>query len=824
MKGIAFVSGLISALLTFGTLPAPAQVLSDNTTNTTVNLNGNNFNILNGIQKGNNLFHSFKEFSIPSGGEAIFKNSNNIVNIINRVTGGNISNIDGLIKANGNANLFLINPAGIVFGENASLDISGSFLGSTAESILFEDGFEFSAVNAQSAPLLTLSVPLGLQMGSNSGSITVQGNGHAITGGAFFPLNLNDTATGLKVSQGETLGLIGNAINLIGGIIRVPGGNIQLSSIEEGRLKLDNSSPSWQFDTSQVQKFANINLLEKSLVDTSGIITGDIQLQARNITLKDASAVIIQNNGTQPSGNITLNATDTILIADEFRNAPDRVTPFGTITGIAFSRLTTETLGTGKAGDIFISSGNLFLKDVGLVLTRTYSTGDTGSIDVNIGELIEIDGFSSFIQDVASSIAVANFGNGDAKEINISAQNFNVLNGALLTSSNFSSAQGGDIQINVSESLTMSGFSQTDTSLISSLALRTGNSGNVTINTSKLEIFDFANIGTSTWAEGSAGKLTINASESINISGVGSAIDSSAPVLNEIFRQTLGLPDLPSGDSGSIVVNTPGLTVTDSGVVSVDNQGLGNSGNIEINTDQIFLDNKGNINAFSASGKGGSVRLNIQDSLLLRNTSSINTEAKSTGNGGNITINSPVIAGFENSDIIANAVEGNGGNINITTQGIFGLEFRNELTEGSDITASSQLGVNGTVEINNISIDPSSGLTELPVKLADSSQQIAAGCSSNTGSTFVATGKGGVPHNPNQSLYLNRIWSDIRNLSQYRQRNSNSEVTTISNKLTIVEATGFMRNNKGEIELVALRNTPLRTKQLSECSGANHNL
>ncbi len=144
MKGIAFLSGFISGLLTLGIiLPANSQVVSDGTTNTTVNLDGNNFNILNGIQKGNNLFHSFREFSIPTGGSATFQNYSAIVNIINRVTGGNVSNIDGLIKANGSANLFLINPAGIIFGK---LDIGGSFLGSRAESILFEDGFNYSAI------------------------------------------------------------------------------------------------------------------------------------------------------------------------------------------------------------------------------------------------------------------------------------------------------------------------------------------------------------------------------------------------------------------------------------------------------------------------------------------------------------------------------------------------------------------------------------------------------------------------------------------------------------------------------------------------------
>ena len=153
------------------TLPAFSEVLSDGTTNTTVNTSGNNFTILNGIQRGSNLFHSFEKFSIPRGGSATFNNSSAIENIINRVTGGNVSNIDGLIKANGSANVFLINPAGIVFGENALLDIGGSFLGSTAQSIVFEDGFNYSAIVSEQTPLLTVSVPLGLQMGLLSGAI-----------------------------------------------------------------------------------------------------------------------------------------------------------------------------------------------------------------------------------------------------------------------------------------------------------------------------------------------------------------------------------------------------------------------------------------------------------------------------------------------------------------------------------------------------------------------------------------------------------------------------------------------------------------------------
>jgi len=209
------------------------------------------------------------------------------------------------------------------------------------------------------------------------------------------------------------------------------------------------------------------------------------------------------------------------------------------------------------------------------------------------------------------------------------------------------------------------------------------------------------------------------------------------------------------------------------------------------------------------SGNGGNITLSARNLLLLQDNSLITSTAGGSGNGGNININAPIIAGLENSDIVANAVRGRGGNIQITTQGIFGLKFRDQLTPDNDITASSQLGVNGNVQINTIGVDPNSGLIELPANVIDPSRQISTGCASNQGSSFVATGRGGIPQNPNQQVGSDvydglrlRTWSDTRDISAYRQIGEITAQIPQSPEV-LVQATSWHRNPQGKIELVA---------------------
>ncbi len=814
MKGIAFLSGLISGLLSSGFfLPASSQVTSDRTTNTTVNKNGNNFDILNGIQKGNNLFHSFKEFSIPTGGSAVFKNSTDVVNIINRVTGGNISNIDGLIKAQGNANLFLINPAGIIFGENARLDIGGSFFGTTAQSILFKDGFEFSAVNPEEKPLLTVSVPIGLQMGKNPGNINIKGSGHnLITQDVNFAPYINPrSVNSLQVKPGKTLALIGGDITLDGGILNAETGRIELSSVREGKVNFNQTNLDFKSNIPQDSNGGNIQLSQKSLIDAGA---GSIQVNGSSVSLKDGSVMLVQNQGLQPAGDINVNATESLEI--------NGMSPDGKIR----SAILNETLG-GISGNINVVTPRLIVQNGGAIASKTFSPAQGGNITLDASELIEVSGFSEINPEAFSAIGSITLADGKSGDISVSTLKLSVLDGAIISTTTFGNGDGGNLNINAQNlEVKGSGLGLFGDSTIASSTFTNGAAGNIEINTKNMTIEGGATVNTTSLNSGDAGNIAINATESMQVVGknvlrAASRLESSVstvPALQSIFN----LPKVPSGNGGNVTIDTPLLLVADGAFVSVSNLGSGNAGILKVDADFIKLDNLGSLSATTAFGEGGNISLQSQ-SLQMRRGSDITTSAGGAGNGGNININTDTFVALENSDITANAQNSFGGKITINAEGIFGTQFRSRQTLESDITASSQLGAefSGLVELNTPGIDPNSGITELPTNVIDSSNQISSGCAAQTRSNFVVTGRGGIPQNPIQSLYSNPNWSDLRDLSASRKRNNNIEITEISDKPAIVEANGFIQNEDGEIELVAAQSTPFNTEEVPNCSGAN---
>ncbi len=798
MKVASVCLGLVSEILISGIfLPAMAQVISDGTTNSTVNPSGNNFTILNGTQKGSNLFHSFSSFSVPTNGSATFdlKNTPDITTIFSRVTGGNVSNIDGLIQilnSNNSASLFLLNPNGIVFGANAKLDIGGSFLGTTADSIKFADGVEFIAVNPV-APLLTMSAPIGLQMGQNPGAITVQGSGYSLNIASILsPIIRTPSLTQLEVESGKTLALVGGNLNLNGATLTAETGHIELGSLGSSEfVDLISKTQGYTLGYRNVNSFGDIQVTQKSLIDVSGMNAGSVQVQGKQIQFTDGSLLLAQNHGNLPGGNLHLQASSSINLIN------------------AVSGVRSETRSQGTGSNISVITPKLNLYEGGILSSNTYGGSNSGNIQVN-AKNVEISGLSPN-NATGSFINTSTFGSGNAGNIFVQGDSLLVSYGGGVSSVSRGVGSSGEIVVRNLDTTVQSSNSSPFGTRIASVTFNVGNAKTLTIDSARLKVIDGASVGTSSYFIGHAGDVKINATEFVEVTGYNpltpSAINSSALILNPVLQQLFGLSKYKlTADAGTIDLTTPNLILKNQGTVTVTNQGTGDGGSLKIHANTIKLQNQAFIEARTESGNGGNIDLQVVNSLRLRDNSQITSTASSNGDGGNVNINAPIIIGLENSDIIANAVQGKGGNIAINTQGIIGLEFRNTLTPRedltNDITASSQFNVSGTVHINNVGVDPNSGLVKLPANVTDSSQQITTGCSKTTDSSFIATGRGGIPQNPNQDVRSDLTWSDVRNLSAYRHNHqATAQIPTQAE--TLVQATSWRRNTQGKIELVA---------------------
>ncbi|OCQ99870.1 filamentous hemagglutinin [Nostoc sp. MBR 210] len=785
-----------------------AQVTPDGTLDTDVS-GSNNYTITKGSRVGNNLFHSFSQFSVPSNGFVAFNNDADIQNIFSRVTGGHISHIDGEISAKGSANLFLINPAGIIFGKNASLNIGGSFVGTTASSIKFADGTEFSAVNPAAQPLLTMSVPIGLQMGSNSAYIKAQGRGYTNSNSLIIPI---PNSTELQVKPGKTLALVGGNLQIDGFIFTAPQGRVELGSTNGiGQVNLIPNAQGYTLGYENGQIFGDIQLAEQSLINVSGINSGSVSLQGKNIRLIDGSLILAQNYGNLTGGDISIQASTEINLIGRSRD------------GNIVSGVRSETYGIGVGGNIGISTQKFTVQEGAGLNNLTLGIAPSGNIDID-AKTIEISGFSVINPNGVSGISTLSFAAGSAGDIFVKGDNLLISGGASLSSVTFASGSSGKVSIRNQNTTVIGNSPSGFDSAITLATFAFGDNKDLILNTGKLQILDGGRIGSSTLFAGNGGNVIINASEEIAISGRNnnnnSAINSSATRLNAQLRQSFGFPDMLTANAGSLTIKTPNLILTDDATVTVTSEGTGNAGNLKIIADIIQLKNQALIQAQTESGNGGDIDLKVRSLLLMRDRSKITTTAGSQGNGGNININAPVIVGLENSDITANALRGKGGNINITTQGIIGLEYRSQLTPENDITASSEFGVNGTVEINNIGVDPNSGLVELPGNLTDSSQKIASGCDANTGSSFVATGRGGIPQNPTQELRSDRTWSDIRDISAFHNKTSITTAQTPKSSEILVQATGWRLNAQGKIELIAAK-SPVNVQASLTCADVN---
>ncbi len=651
--------------------------------------------ITGGTRAGNNLLHSFSTFNILTNHNAYFNNNLSISNIIARVTGNTISNIDGLISTNGSANLFIINPNGIIFGENARLSVGGSFTASTANKLIFDDGS--IAINQQK-PILTVGIPVGLNLESNSGEITVNGIPRTIISNELGqPIITTGFPTGLAVSNGN-INLIGNGIKLNGGTLSSNGGNLNLISLSSGTAVLKNNLL-LNTTPADIITPADITLKNRSTLDGSGVNGGSINLTGRNISFENGSIGFIQNYGPLRSGDIKVLASGLITVDGL---ASDTSIPSG---------LYNFSLG-GDAGDINIKSLILSLSNGAAINTKSFSFGSAGNINIDANK-VSVLGFSTFNPNIISGIGSYTFGTGKGGNITINTTDFLAKDGGSLVAGTFSAAQGGSVSV-ISDAILLEGYNLFNVvpSQISTISIGSGSSGNIEIESKSVTLNSGGSVYSVALTLGDSGNIKIS-SDTLLIS---SLFISGIPPLESVFspisfsprltlgsitsgklnppnsiKELFGISGDISGESGTVDISSRSTQLVNGGLISVINQGIGDSGNLIISGETLYLKN-GLVSAESSSGKGGNIELNVDQFIV--NSGSI-TASANNGEGGNISIISEVVAGNNsNSFINADSNSSSGGRISIISDGMIFPE--------RNITASSTLGsrFDGSIQIN----------------------------------------------------------------------------------------------------------------------------
>jgi filamentous hemagglutinin family protein len=782
----SFLFGLWLLAISFFSCPGEAQVpaskpITSSGLNTAVSNpitigNQTQYNITGGTRPGGgtNLFHSFGNFTVPNNNIANFLNDSGLPtsNILGRVTGGNISNIFGTIQTNGpsgfgNANLFLMNPAGFLFGPNATINVGGMVAITSADYLRLEgiggNGI-FHADPAQTSVLTSAPVAAFGFLGSSPGAITVQGSQ-------------------LSVTPGQAVSLVGGNITVESGtlengmvqtaLLSAPGGQVNFASVASpGEILAETLNLVPNINGQVFGTLGSIKISQKSIIDVSGEGGGTVRIRGGRFLLDDSTIfndVLSPTEGPPGAGIDIVVSQDAVIrngalletsvLGDAVPGVQyggvhvkaDRIEIIGSedavnfpLTGVS-STVTPESSVNG--GNILLEANSILVKDFGLgttiVETTTLGDGNAGKVSVHATGNLEIDG------GVVDSFAV--FGSGHAGDIEMSSTQGNIVmtNAAFVSSqaSPFSSGNSGAILLDAPNG----NISLADMTQISNAARGTGSLGGININAQNLTL---ANSGISgdNLATNPAGDMTINLSGILSVGG------TSFPS----FIQTVSRGSAPAAD---LNITAKGVAITDGAFLSTETFSSGPGGHLNIATENLQLTKGGQLRSGSTmapsfpgepspeipTGSGGTITVlghsGPAGSILIDGTDSgIFTNAAGTGAGGNINILANSVA-LQNGGTLSAATTGvapsaTGGMITVNAEHVAVNSQASITTDTNGIAPAGVVDINtGTLAINGGGQIRSSSGAE--VEQVSAFALSSTGAPSLTGGTITVQGQSG---------------------------------------------------------------------------------
>jgi filamentous hemagglutinin family protein len=692
---LAAISDAVAQVRTDGSVGPPAQTLPGPNHAITPDL---------GQQVGGNLFHSFSTFNLATGETATFSGPNTVANIISRVTGGSPSSIDGTIKSTiAGANLFLLNPAGLMFGPNARLDVQGSFHASTADHLKFADGALFSA-----------SIPAG-------SSLT------AAAPQAFGFLSANPAPIGvygsvLQVPAHSDVSLVGGPIQIAGGVIQAPAGRANIVAVAgASEIGVDPAG-----STATRRPMGSISMSNGASVDVTDYSGanpgGSISIRGGDIVFDGSAAARSWNASAAPGGGIVAEAGGTLVLAHG-----------ASITSAAF--------GSGDAGPVSVSAGTLNASAGGQIASRSVGAGRAGSVSV-MADRLTIDGTNGagVLTGITSGVFPGSTGN--AGQVTVQAGTLDLLAGGEISSGTAAAGNAGRVSV-TADRLRIEGTNATGFAGITSSAVfgSTGNAGEVTVVAGTVDVLAGGRIASTTASTGSAGSVSVAAGRlTIDNTNGGSLLTG---ITSGAFAGS-------TGNAGQVTVQAGTLDVLAGGEISSGTAGAGNAGRISVTADRLRIDGTNSTGSFAgitssavpgATGSAGAVAVTAGTLDVLAG-GQIASSTAGTGHAGTVavtadqlTIDDSANGGGLLTGINSNALAGSAGNAGTVSVHAGTLSV---LAGGQISSSTVGAGDAGTVYVtaDQLTVDGTNGLRFLTGIISSAVQ----GSTGNAGAVTVNAG------------------------------------------------------------------------------------